>query len=506
MAEEFRSCIQQVSHVIMEEVCVLIECVIRAVLQYQIIQEPRVSRLLSGSRVQFLNDTIQAHRYALSLNQENADILFNTAQVLTTAAEAAQESKDPETQREATDLLKEAVELFSSCLARQELEFTESHAQADAILTHPNEEEDLMEESSSLPDPPEEWATVMEPVTASSLVETALAQLSTLSTLISLSSSISGTDANEFRAFAHIGATLIQQKLPQYISLVPETSSTDVQDKPAGPYLSLSDAEPKLHMENLSQPSNPKVEASGEASIATGIFTAVLAEAEYRAQLCTTRTYYDRIIGAFDSLETQITTTQSMALLSAYADALVSFASTVSEMPLLPSDRSSMDESEAEVQTLCWKALSKAQDLLAEAIKTFTSQNTSVSLQSRTNIFLMRGDIDLLRRQLALSPNASPAIAGSSSTLLKNAGVYYRTAEGYAKTGTDLDEDEKAEASIKAAVVKVLEGDTNAINNLKALVMSIESQQAAAKTTDMIDEGLLGDEDKLKLNDVIAAD
>jgi hypothetical protein len=455
--------------------------------------------------VEFLNDTIQAHRYALGLNQENVDILFNTAQVLTTAADVAQESKDPEAQQEAVDLLKEAVELFSSCLARQELEFTENQEQADTISTPQNKEDSLMEESDSLLHPAEEWATVMEPVTASSLVETALAQLSTLTTLISLSSSISGTDANEFRVFADIGATLIQQKLPQYISLVPELSSTDAQDKPAGPFLSLSDAEPTLHMESSPQPSNPKAEASGETAIMTGIFTAALAEAEYRAHLCTTRTYCDRIASVFEPLQTQITTVQSTSLLSAYADALMAFASTVSEMFLL-SDHSYVDESEAEAQSMCWKALSKAQDLLNDAIKTFTSSNTNMDLPSRANIFLTRGDIELLRRQLSLSSKASPVIAGSSNTLLKNAGVYYRAAEQYARTGNDRDEDEEVEASIKAAVVKILEGDANAINDLKALVMSSGSQQVSAKTSDMIDEGLLGDEDRLKLNDVITTD
>lgn len=460
---------------------------------------------MSDRRVEFLNDTTQAHRYALSLNQENADILFNTAQVLTTAADVAQESKDPDTQREAVNLLKEAVELFSSCLARQELEFTESEAQADTITASQNEEESLMEEPDSLPEPVEEWATVMAPITASDLVETALAQLSTLSTLISLSFSISGTDANEFRAFANIGATLIQQKLPQYISLVPEQSSADARDKPTGPFLSLSDAEPTLRMENSPQPSNPKAEANGEAAISTGIFTAALAEAEYRAQLCTTRTYYDRITSGFETLQTQITTAQSTAFLSAYADALVSFASTVSEI-FPPSDHSPVDESEAEVQSMCWKALSKAQDLLSEVIKTFTSSSTKVDMPSRANIFLTRGDIELLRRQLALLPEASLVIASSSSTLLRNAGVYYKAAEGYAKTGNDRDEDEEMEASIKVAVVKILEGDANAINDLKTLVMSSQNQQVAAKATDMIGEGLLGDEDRLKLDNVIVTD
>jgi hypothetical protein len=469
------------------------------------IQEPRISRLLSDRRIEFLNDTIQAHRFALSLKQENADILFNTAQVLTTAADVAQESKGPEAQQEAMDMLKEAVELFSSCLARQELEFTENQARADAMSTPQNEEESLPEESDSIPDPVEEWATVMVPVTASDLVETALAQLSTLSTLISLSFSISGTDVNEFSAFADIGATLIEQKLPQYISLVPERSSVDTQEKPVGPFLSLSDAEPTLHMENSPQPSNPKAEASGEAAITTGIFTATLAEAEYRADLCTTRTYYDRITGGFESLQNQITTAQSTALLSAYADALVSFASTVSER-FLPSDNFPVNETEAEVQSICWKALSKAQDLLNEAIKTFTSSSTNVDLPSRANIFLTRGDIELSRRQLALSPKASSVIAASSSTLLLNAGVYYRAAEGYAKAGNDRDEDEEVETSIKVAVVKILEGDTNAISDLKALFMSSRNQQLEAKLTDMIDEGLLGDEDRLKFNDVITTD
>src|ERR1700712_411121 len=82
-----------------------------------------------GRSIDLLKETLLSHRYALSLDSTNADVLFNTAQVLTSLAEKLSEIKnDADARENSISLLQEAVELFSSCLTKQELDFEEFQA------------------------------------------------------------------------------------------------------------------------------------------------------------------------------------------------------------------------------------------------------------------------------------------------------------------------------------------------------------------------------------------
>lgn len=464
------------------------------------LQEPRISNLISGSRIELINETIQSHRYALSLNQDSADILFNTAQVLTTAAEAAQDMKGSDAQLEAVALLKEAVELFSSCLARQEFEFTESQAQAAVDPASQAEDEgDLERMSTTSSQPPQEWATVMEPVTASTLVETALAELSTLTSLVSLTSSINGSETNDYRGCADVAANLLQQKLPQYIALLPTISSEEPNPQPTARFLSLSEPIPTLHIEKPPEPTNPQEDAQFESSLAGALFNTAIAEAEYRGHLYTTRTYFDRITSSFDSVPQPSKPEQSINLASAFADVLVAFASAVSEV-LLPSDSESSPQ---EAQTLRWESLTKAQDLLTAAVQTRKSGVNSDSLPSETSMALARGDIELYRRQIVLSPTAPDSVVEQAmslaDTLLDNARSYYTSTTQNTRSYIS-DADESQEARVKATVVRAIKsGATTA--SLQSIVKS--ESEVGREIEDMVEEGLLGEADQDRLAELL---
>jgi hypothetical protein len=109
--------------------------------------------------------------------------------------------------------------------------------------------------------------------------------------------------------------------------------------------------------------------------------------------------------------------------------------------------------------THCWTALALAQDLLIKVTTKLSTEASAASefdLPGKAQIYLQRGDIELLRSGLARLPSATASIANSLPTLLKNAGVYYRGAAGLAQQ--DGNEEIQNEAVVKAGVVKVAEG------------------------------------------------
>jgi hypothetical protein len=489
------------------------------VLQYQILQEPRIQKYISANRVELLNDAIQSHRFALSLNQENADILFNTAQVLTTAAEVAQESKDGDGQWEAVALLKEAVELFSSCLSRQELEFSESQMRAQEVEAevdlssqpeHEGEGEGGVQlermSTSSSSQAQQEWATVIEPVIARTLVDTALAELAALTTLVSLTSSSNNLDSNsDYRAFAAVASTLTQQKLPQYIALIPTTApESEVRSLQPSRFLSLSDTTPTLHVEQPPEPTNPQAEAKHETELASAVFAAALADAEYRSHLYPARTYFDRLFSLFNLLEegSSAHREKSVQVYSALADALVTFAATVEET-ILAADPSQREYEDA--QSLRWEALSRGASLLAETVTMLNAGVKGDDLPSSSSVDLLRGDIELLRRRILLDTTAASMVidsAGNSAENLLTMAAHYYTEAYSMRSGSapGNDEEEKEEARVKGAVCAVIMGapPTAAID-----ILTGEKTKVGDLVDEMLEEGLLGDADRNRLVEVM---
>jgi len=78
-----------------------------------------------------LEIALGSSRYALQLNNENADHLFNMGQILTSIAEAL--SEDRNNTHDPLPLLAEAVELFGRCLESQMRKFDAQSQQAQGL-------------------------------------------------------------------------------------------------------------------------------------------------------------------------------------------------------------------------------------------------------------------------------------------------------------------------------------------------------------------------------------
>jgi tetratricopeptide (TPR) repeat protein len=420
----------------------------RANLEYQLAQDVRLASQL-GDILDLLHEAVDSHRATLNLNPDNADILFNMGQVLTSLAEAILDSKADtdaeENKAVARSFLKEAIQRFSDCLQRQEQEFSEMQQQIEEAKAHEaeggvhidlypsvtNPTSDAMETSSTSSEPPGDWATIIEPVTPSDLLETAVAQLNCLNTLVSISYP---ADASTLDRLSDIATPLITVKIPQYIALLPPPS-TVAQDPtpPTGPSLSLS-VTPAI-------PSDLQTPIQDDALLAAATFRAALLESTYRSDLLPFNEYSNHLSAAFIPLSppsTDTLTPSSVNTLSAYADALVAFTSALADTPSTEADAGRDERIKAQ-----YIALSRAQTLLSR----LTAPASTGALQpTRTaEIFLARGDIELSRLRLANE-------AAVKVVLVKNAGVFYRGAKAWAgKAGG-----ETGVAEVKAAVAEVL--------------------------------------------------
>ncbi|QDS71105.1 hypothetical protein FKW77_009245 [Venturia effusa] len=470
----------------------------KARLLYHISQEKRISPLV-GSVLELLKEALDAHRFALSIDQENADVLFNTAQVLTSYAEELNENadQDPDFKAQAVSLLQEAVELFAACSARQEMEYTQMQEAQDAVDEAPSPNKtDQVPPTSQKADSEEgqQWAVVLESTTPDTLIETALAQLRTLSSLATIAAP---TSSSLLANLSEIATPIVTQKLPSYISLLPTSIPEDASGDKSTPFLVVSNSSSTFHPNAPAHPTNPQAEAKTEADLAIAVFKSALSGAEYRSKLASTETHTSRIKEAFSPLiETTNTETtpipSTVQILSAYTDALTDLADAIAHL-----DPSSTQPYSA---TTRWSPLSQALDLLAKVTDLLSSpagasSSTDLDLPSRAQVYLQRGDIELLRSSLARLPSATASISNSLPTLLKNAGVYYRGARGLA--GQDGDGEVRDEAAVKAGVVKIAEeiwGGGVLIGDFREFFKGIEGDTVREIVREMVEEGLVDGE------------
>jgi len=166
---------------------------------------------------------------ALLLEQDNADALFNTAQVLTSLAEVVTDTKRPveEQLNQGAKLLQEAIELFQRCLVLEELKYTELQEQIRQMETgeaqqpqqpqQPEQAQDVLQ-SPDTGEPKdseqEQWAAVVEPVTKDTLVDTAIAQLDALATLCNLLTYDPGVGLHRVEEYS---TDLLQEKISAYV-------------------------------------------------------------------------------------------------------------------------------------------------------------------------------------------------------------------------------------------------------------------------------------------------
>ncbi|KAG0646803.1 hypothetical protein D0Z07_6460 [Hyphodiscus hymeniophilus] len=403
----------------------------KARLQYELTQHPKLLAQLPGSLLDLLQTALESSRNALSLKQDNPDVLFNTAQVLTSIVEAISDSRgisiDP------LPLLEESLELFQRCLTLQEFQHTESLTQEESLSQEfPDSDNEnggvsIQDATSTSSEPPQDdrWATVLEPITNDTLLDTLLAQLETLTTLCGLINADSGRGLAWIEEYA---SSLLTTKLPAYLS------GTD---------------------------RNP------EAGLTRANFMAAAAEANFRFQRIDVATYSRAIDEAYSPLDLQ----DNPEGLANKAEAFISYNSSL-RLYHYPEE-----EGMKKVLQSRWQALTTALNALTAASKLPSADNLP-------KIHLARGDTELSRFQLGQPPNNLESAAKNGSVLVRNAEKFYRGAKALAASAGAAKEGEEAE--IKESLAVALAGDAQ---RLKEAIKLLQSTKAVLE--DAIDDGLV---------------
>lgn len=418
----------------------------KARLQYEVAQQPRLLEHLSTPLIELLQTTLDSHRLALTIDQDNADLLFNTAQVLTSLAEAISEGKKPSgSQNEALCLFQESLELFQRCLNIQEFKLTQdqedSTQEAQPSLDANNTSIDSIGSGTSNASEEEVWASVEEPVTQDTLLDTTIAQLNTLTASISVWSSHNGLAwVEEFYR------TTLKEKISFYVS---GSSRGD------------------------------------EAALARAKFTCALSDAAFRGGRLDLPTYENELNAAFNSEDLDLSNDPQS--LCDKADAELAFNASIQAAV-----RQAQSTELAQISSICWKHITRALDSLTAASKLSNAHNVS-------RIHLRRGDCELLRLHLGHEPLNYSLAVKSAPTLRKNAEVYFRGAANLAKKDVGTEEEQK-EAEVKQSIVAGLAGD---IEKLSFLVKT-QRDLIESIVEEMRDDGLLGEEILEKIGSIFA--
>ncbi|KFY43409.1 hypothetical protein V494_02008 [Pseudogymnoascus sp. VKM F-4513 (FW-928)] len=315
----------------------------KARVQYEITQHPKLRGQLPGNLLDLLHVALESSRRALALKQDDPDVIFNTAQVLTSIAEALDDVGSDA--GSLVPLLEEAVELFQRCLTLQEFRFSESEAMRDSMNTaegpsSPIDDSDggaplAPAAATSSPQPSEEqWASIVEPTTPDTLLDTILALLETLTVLATK------LDPRGLAALEEYTSTLLV-KLPTYLA--------------------------------------PSPARAPEVGLTRANLLSALAEAGFRAGTIDAATYERAITEAFSELDLAA----DPKGLTDKADAMLSFAAALRTQPV--------EDGQQQQQIVArWGALTQAGSALGAAAKVPAAMNLA-------RIHLARGDAEMLR-------------------------------------------------------------------------------------------------------------
>jgi chemotaxis protein histidine kinase CheA len=447
-----------------------------------------------GNKTALLEETLNSHRFAISLNPTNTDILFNAAQVLTSLAEASLESGTQEAAKvPARALLEEAVDIFTKCLDSQQREYETMQAEiakaqasgeyreaweGDISLNNAPAEDEEAETASSSEETAGDWATVEEPLTPESILETCTAQLGALTTLLGL---YDPSDVANIEKKAYDGKETATAKIPALINLIDTLPSTQAKEEPkAGPTLSLGSSA----VEEVE--TTPK----DDAILATANFQTAIAEIAYRSGASESTQYAQTVEQIFSKIASSTESPASSELAAAnirssYADALIDLASALADgTQYTPTSPTFATDTE-----LQWTALTQAQTLLTQLA---AAPYTSVLSASRlADVFLARGDTDLFRFRITLFDIAKPAWLKSKPVLVGNSGVFYRGARTYADKAGAVEV--RGTADAKAIVAEILKEVAGGLQAVKEHWKGRTADVAKA-LEQMVEEGIVGRE------------
>ena len=374
----------------------------------------------------------------------------NTGQVLTSLGEFISEGRYRLHDAASADplrLFQEAFEFFQRCLGLQELQL--SRADLDPSTSRSRSmgvdergsvtiNKDESDYPHVVPEPSydDSWATIVEPVTNQAIMDTLLAQVETLTSICGLLSTQGIGDPNWIQ---ECYLDCLQNKL--------------------------------LRVEN-------DTGRHHEAALAKAKYRCAVADANFNMKMLDVPTYQSELTGAYKDFSDSNPDPQALC---DSADAEIVFAASLLRLSTQTMD-SRLDDG-AKLNIIRWKHLTKALDNLTIAGRLPNAENLP-------RIHLRRGDCELLRRRLGAAPWSYDIAAKSASTLLKNAGIFYRVAARLAKA--ENADDEEMEASTKEAIV--IAASVGNLNIFRER-MELDRTRAQELTEEMREDGLLGEED-----------
>ncbi|RYP24495.1 hypothetical protein DL765_000515 [Monosporascus sp. GIB2] len=374
----------------------------KARVQLEIATHPVLVERLEEAVLEALQIALESHRYALHLDPDDANTLFNTSQVLAGIAESIANDENPQ---QALQLLEEAIGLQSKCLDIQEAQYSESlelerRAEEEARQEMPGEVADATRDDpeAATSGSDEQWATVVEPVTQDTLIDTALAQLSALTT------------------FSDV---LISNP-----ECVPGSTLSGLEKHWSG-------LEHKLSILSTNNP-----ERSQEITLNRAKFVSALLEAGFRFGRIDGDGYKKGRDSAFAVENLQLET--SAEALIANARSLMAFNSAIADTK--PNDQ--------HLSTLRWNALTASISNLNDA-----SKIQGTNQQEIASTHLLRGDASLSLYTMGTPPTSHPSAIAQATQLLKYAEVYYRNASKLSQ-----DREEKDVAAFRSQVASGLQG------------------------------------------------
>ncbi|KAJ5698301.1 hypothetical protein N7462_000306 [Penicillium macrosclerotiorum] len=414
----------------------------KARVQYEITQHPKLAAQLPAPQAELLQIALQSHRDALRLEQDNADVLFNSGQVLNSLAEAISNAKHPDEEQlmQASTYLQEAVELFQRCLVLQEMKYTEMQEQIEQMeaagvesqIPEPVVQQPVQApatEADKADEPQEQWAAIVEPVTKNTLVDSAVAQLDTLTTLCNLLTFNPGGGGVGW--VQEYSSGLVQTRLPAYV----EGS-----------------------------------ERQYEAGLARARFVCAMHEVLYRGGHTDVQTYKEEVGQAFGP---ELDVSADPEGLCHKAEALTSLNGALADVPPLEDP-----EAFKTALSVRWQSLSTALDALTAASKIPNADNLP-------KIHLARGDVEMHRWRLGRAPWDHAMAQQHGAVLIRNAQTYYRGAAALARRDGAVEEER--DGSFKEAIAAAVEGQKTKLDQLKEA--SLEQLMAVAQ--EMVEDGMV---------------
>ncbi|KAI0104105.1 hypothetical protein GGR51DRAFT_231243 [Nemania sp. FL0031] len=382
-----------------------------------------LSEALDVPVLHVLQQALSSHHYARDLEPTHANTLFNLALVLTSIAEILGEDNQAD-DSEALQIIVQALEIQSRCFDLQQSIFAKSRLELEQAM---REAAQIDNGGQVAPNPApgsqnmsreEQWISVEEPVTASTLLDTIIAQIEALTTLCSIltSSLVSSPESGHASSTTlswidSYSANLLTQTLPTLIN-----ENQDI-------------LEPRL----------------ADVMLPRAIFMSHYLELSLRLSAIDVEKYKQELDAAF----TQPGLDQaSEDILMASARARLSFNSALADLI----SNGVLDAVIESYGTLRWKLLIDAQSRLLSVTK-LPDIDTHVVATTHQ----IRGDISLSLQILAYPPTAHLQARATTPQLLRYAEVYYRNATKLLGSLGPSADDEKAVCELKGAVVSILQ-------------------------------------------------